>query len=123
MLGTDADFAYLRAVVVEESGNALDPSRDYLFESRLKGLLHASGLKTIPRLILALREQKAAALRRSVAEAMTVNETSFFRDASVFDLLVKELLPGLIRRRGSVRSCGCGAQRARADRRPIHLQC
>ena len=102
MWAPDADFAYLRAVVLEVSGNVLDPSRDYLFGSRLKGLLHATGFKTIPRLIAALCEEKSALLRQQVAEEMTVNETSFFRDASVFELLVKELLPGLIRRRESV---------------------
>lgn len=98
---SDTDFAYLRAVVLEESGNVLDPSRDYLFESRLQALLHAIGLKTLHRLVGVLREQKVSALRRSVAEAMTVKETSFFRDRSSFDLIEKELLPGLIQRRES----------------------
>ena len=102
MRGSDAEFAYLRTVVLEESGNLLDPSREYLFESRLRGVLHDTGLKTIHRLVSVLREQKEAALRRQVAEAMTVNETSFFRDASTFELLENELLPELIRRKGSI---------------------
>ncbi|MBV8631428.1 MAG: protein-glutamate O-methyltransferase CheR [Silvibacterium sp.] len=102
MPGSDADFAYLREVVLEESGNVLDSSRDYLFESRLQGLLHETGLKTIPRLVAALREQKQARLKRWLAEAMTVNETSFFRDAAAFELLEKELLPRLIWARESV---------------------
>ena len=103
MSSSEPDFAYLRAVVLEESGNVLDPSRDYLFEARLKSMLHTTGLMTIRRLVSTLRDQNAAALKRSVAEAMTVNETSFFRDASAFELLEKELLPGLIRGRGAVR--------------------
>jgi chemotaxis protein methyltransferase CheR len=102
MWATDADFAYLRAVVLEESGNVLDPSRDYLFESRLQGVLEETGLRTIHRLVSALHGRARSALRRQVAEAMTVNETSFFRDASAFELLEKELLAGLVRRRESV---------------------
>ncbi len=102
MPGSDADFAYLRAVVLEESANVLDSSRDHLFQSRLQGVLQATGMKTLERLVAALRTQKASALRRAVAEAMTVNETSFFRDSAAFELLQKELLPGLIRQRESV---------------------
>ena len=102
MPGSEADFAYLRAVVLAESANVLDPARDYLFESRLQGMLHSTGLKTVHRLVAALREQEASALRRPVAEAMTVNETSFFRDGVAFELLERELLPGLIQRRESV---------------------
>jgi len=102
MPGSDTDFAYLRTVVLEESANVLDPSRDYLFESRLRPLLRATGLKTIEKLVCSIREQRSSALKRAVAEAMTVNETSFFRDTSTFELLQTELLPTLIRRRESV---------------------
>jgi len=102
MPNSDADFAYLRGVVLEESGNMLDSAREYLFESRLQALLHDTGLMTIERLACALRERNGSALRRSVAEAMTIKETSFFRDRSPFELLENELLPGLIGRRKNV---------------------
>jgi len=98
------DFGYLRSVVLEESGNVLDPSRDYLFRSRLQSLLQTTGLKSLDRLVAVLREKPQTALRQAVTEAMTVKETSFFRDRSPFDLLQSELLPALIRRRESGRS-------------------
>jgi chemotaxis protein methyltransferase CheR len=103
MTCTDADFAYLRSVVVEQSSNVLDASRDYLFEPRLQRLLDSTGLKTLDSLVAALRRQPDSAMKRSVAEAMTVNETSFFRDRTPFDLLQFELLPPLIRQRESER--------------------
>jgi len=103
MSGTNVDFAYLRAVVLEESANVLDLSRDYLFESRLQDLLIASGLMTLDRLVAALRLRLDPALRRSVAETMTIKETSFFRDSSPFDLLEEDLLPGIIRNREAAR--------------------
>jgi chemotaxis protein methyltransferase CheR len=103
MACTDADFAYLRSVVFEQSSNALDVSRDYLFESRLHHLLRTTGFGTLDRLVAALRQQPDPAIKRSIAEAMTVNETSFFRDRAPFDLMQLELLPALIRQRASCR--------------------
>lgn len=103
MACTEADFAYLRSVVYEHSSNRLDASRDYLFESRLQPLLRTSGLMTLDRLVAALREQPDAVMKRSVAEAMTINETSFFRDRTPFELMCLDLLPELIRRREPLR--------------------
>lgn len=103
MACTEADFAYLRSVVYEHSSNHLDESRDYLFESRLQTLLRTSGLKTLDHLVATLREQTDGVMKRSVAEAMTINETSFFRDRTPFELMRLNLLPELIRRREPAR--------------------
>lgn len=103
MSSKSVDFAYLRSIVLEESANVLDPSRDYLFKSRLQDLLTASGLMTLDRLVAALRLELDPALRRPVAEAMTIKETSFFRDRLPFELLREELLPRIIRERESTR--------------------
>ncbi|HEX4038044.1 MAG TPA: protein-glutamate O-methyltransferase CheR [Acidobacteriaceae bacterium] len=98
------DFEYLRAVVMRNSGNQVDVSRNYLFESRLQPLLRQRGLHSLDQLISALRSNSGPALERSVAEAMTINETSFFRDTPTFDLLRTELLPALIERRRASRT-------------------
>ena len=103
MACTDADFAYLRSVVFEHSFNTLDASRDYLFESRLHPLLRATGLGTLECLVAALRRQPDPAIQRSIAEAMTINETSFFRDRVPFEMMRFDLLPSLIERRASSR--------------------
>jgi len=93
------DFAYLREVVLSHSHNILDPSRDYLFETRLGSLLRNRDLDHIGELVEQLRVERDAALARAVAEAMTINETSFFRDGRPFELLRTELLPRLIEQR------------------------
>ena len=103
MACTDADFAFLRSVVLEESSITLDASRDYLFASRLHRLLNDTGFGTLNRLVAALRQQPDSTIRRSIAEAMTINETSFFRDRAFFECLRLELLPALIRQRASCR--------------------
>jgi chemotaxis protein methyltransferase CheR len=100
---TNEDFVYLRSLVFEQSANVLDASRDYLFESRLQPLLQATGLETLDRLIAALRQQPGSSLKSFVAAAMTIKETSFFRDRTPFDLLRSELLPSLIKSRESIR--------------------
>ena len=87
---------YLREVVMRNSGNHVDPARDYLFESRLQQVLRSRGLESLDQLVSALRVEAGVALQRSVAEAMTINETSFFRDTPTFDLLRTQLLPALI---------------------------
>lgn len=98
----DAD--YLRAVVMRVSGNHFDPARNYLFESRLQRVVRNKGLHSLHELVSALRTESGSTLHRSVAEAMTINETSFFRDTASFDLLRDELIPALIAARAGVRA-------------------
>lgn len=103
MRATEVDFAYLRNIVFDHSANVLDPSRDYLFEARLHRLLCSHGIGSLDRLVSTLKMQPDAPLHRAVAEAMTVNETSFFRDHRSFDLLREDLLPKLIEKRRALR--------------------
>ena len=106
------DYGYLRSLVLRHSQNVLDPSRDYLFNSRLSRLLHEQGLSRLEDLIEYLRTRRDPAVERAIAEAMTINETSFFRDQRPFELLRSELLPRLIERRRAAQtlhfwSAGC----------------
>ncbi|MDE3149427.1 MAG: protein-glutamate O-methyltransferase CheR [Acidobacteriota bacterium] len=99
-----ADYGYLRELVFGLSQNVLDPSCDYLFDTRLSKLLRNQGMTCLGELVERLRARKDAALEHAVAEAMTINETSFFRDSRPFELLHTELLPRLIEDRRHARS-------------------
>jgi len=101
---TGPDYGYLRQLVFDRSQNVLDPSRDYLFDTRLSRILRNQGLSRLDELVRQLRAQKNPALENAVAEAMTINETSFFRDRRPFDLLRQELLPRLIEARRHMRT-------------------
>jgi len=81
----------------------LDPSRDYLFETRLTKVLRNQGMSRLDELVQHLKVRKNPMLERSIAEAMTINETSFFRDGRPFDLLRTDLLPTLIESRRHTR--------------------
>src|SRR5580658_11258484 len=90
------DYGYLRSLVFGLSQNVLDPSRDYLFDTRLTKLLRNQGMSRLDDLVRHLRMSKDPGLERAIAEAMTINETSFFRDLRPFELLRTELLPKII---------------------------
>ena len=98
------DYGYLRQVVFGLSQNVLDPSRDYLFETRLTKLLRNQGMTHLEELVQHLKLRRNPVLERSIAEAMTINETSFFRDSRPFELLRTELMPKLIESRRHARS-------------------
>ena len=101
---TEADYAFLRQFILSRSENVLDPSRDYLFEVRLYRLLLSRNMSGLNELVYKLRLADDPALEQAVIEAMTINETSFFRDRGPFELLQHKLLPQLIERRSRQRS-------------------
>jgi chemotaxis protein methyltransferase CheR len=105
-MGTAAieEYGYLRDLVFGLSRNVLDPSRDYLLETRLSKVLRNQGMSRLDELVRSLRASKNPTLERAIAEAMTINETSFFRDVRPFELLRTELLPNLIEARRMMRT-------------------
>ena len=101
---SNVDYGYLRELVFGLSQNVLDPSRDYLFATRLTKLLRNHGMSHLDEFVEHLKLSKDQVLERSVAEAMTINETSFFRDSRPFELLRTDILPKLIDARRHVRA-------------------
>jgi chemotaxis protein methyltransferase CheR len=99
MACSDSDYAYLRGLVMEQSANRIDPSRNALFDTRLTPIARLSGAANLEDFVSMLRAGRPAHLHRAVAEAMTVNETSFFRDMTTFEMLRKIVLPQLIEQR------------------------
>jgi chemotaxis protein methyltransferase CheR len=96
MACSEDEYAYLRSVVLAESANVVGASSNALFDTRLKPLAQLSGAANIGELVDLLRTQQPTHLHRAVAEAMTINETSFFRDVTPFDALRTTVLPRLI---------------------------
>jgi chemotaxis protein methyltransferase CheR len=93
---SDSDYAYLRQLVLAESANLIDPSRNALFETRLTPIARMAGASNLEDFVSLLRVDRTPQLHRAVAEAMTINETSFFRDGKPFDVLRDTILPRLI---------------------------
>jgi chemotaxis protein methyltransferase CheR len=91
------EIALLSRHIQSLSGISLDASKAYLFEARLAGLATDHGCSTYSDLYLRARSDKA--LERKMVDAMTTNETSFFRDAAPFELLRNKILPDIVDRR------------------------
>ena len=85
--------------VQETCGIVLDQSKAYLLETRLSGILRDAGASGFSDLFYKLKTDRSDALRGKVVDAITTNETSFFRDTAPFELLRHKLLPELIDRR------------------------
>src|SRR5690242_21626598 len=96
-----ATFEYVRTLVHERSAIALEATKGYLVESRLAPLAKQHGHATLAEMVTKLREKPFGELHVQVVEAMTTNETSFFRDAHPFEALKTNILPELIQRRRS----------------------
>jgi len=101
---TPLDYEYLRKLLKERSGLDLSADKQYLVESRLVPLARRASLPGIPELVQKMKGLGADALTAEVVEAMTTNETFFFRDKIPFDHLKEAVLPALIRARAARRS-------------------
>jgi chemotaxis protein methyltransferase CheR len=77
----------------------LDESKGYLIESRLAGLVEESGSLSFSGLVARAKSDSSRALERRIVDAITTNETLFYRDTSPFDLLRHKIIPELIDRR------------------------
>jgi chemotaxis protein methyltransferase CheR len=93
---SDSDYAYLRELVLAQSANLIDPSRNALFDTRLTPIARLAGASNLGDFINILKAGRPAHLHRAVAEAMTVNETSFFRDLQPFEMLREVVIPSLM---------------------------
>lgn len=100
---TPLDYEFLRKLLKERSGLDLSSDKQYLVESRLIPLARRAGLPGITELVQKLRSG-AAPLTSEVVEAMTTNETFFFRDKIPFDHLKEAVLPELVQARASRRA-------------------
>jgi chemotaxis protein methyltransferase CheR len=98
-----SDYEFLRKLLKERSGLDLSSDKQYLVESRLIPLARRGGLPGIAELVAKLKGG-ADALTSEVVEAMTTNETFFFRDRIPFDHLRETILPALVQARASRRS-------------------
>jgi len=93
---TAAEFDYIRRLVLEQSAMVLDDDKQYLAESRLMPLARREGFDSLSSMVASLLTKKPDGLHRHVVEAMTTNETSFFRDFHPFEALRKSILPQLM---------------------------
>jgi len=100
---TPEDFDYVRALLRERSAIVLMEGKEYLVEARLSILARQLGVSSFGELIAQLRASPKEALARRVVDALTTNETTFFRDVHPFEALKAQVMPDLLARRSTER--------------------
>lgn len=105
------EFDFIRNLVRDQAAIVLEVGKEYLVESRLVALVRKEGIASIPALVTQLRAAPGGPLQRKVVDAMTTNETSFFRDLHPFEALRKFIIPAALERRKTDRTLNfwCGA--------------
>lgn len=111
MTVASADFAFLGELLQRRAGIQLEPGKEYLVTSRLEPVARSAGLASVAELVAALRSPGGSAVADAVVDAMTTNETSWFRDVHPFESLRTVVLPDLLSRRSGPRrlSIWCAA--------------
>ncbi len=116
-----ANFNQLAAFLKTASGLVLTPDKAYLVTSRLTPVAEQNGFKTIQELISALTLSRDGRLRQDIIEAMTTNETSFFRDVTPFEKFKAVILPDLMARRKQKKSLRILCAAASSGQEPYSL--
>jgi len=98
-----ADFDLVANGLKKRSGLDLSKDKTYLIESRLGPVARKLGLEDMAKLIVELRTRPTEALWNEVTDAMTTNESFFFRDKTPFELFEKVMLPSLVKSRANTR--------------------
>jgi chemotaxis protein methyltransferase CheR len=114
------EFEFLASLLKRGSGLSLTPERTELITGRLKAVAERHGFATIPALVQALRNGNES-LVRSVIEAATTRDTSFFRDSIAFDALRDQILPALLRARSPSRRLRIWCAAAATGQEPYSL--
>jgi chemotaxis protein methyltransferase CheR len=96
---TPLEYDYLRRLLKERSGLVLSQDKQYLVESRLMPVARRAGLGSLSDLVHNLKRPSAGPLIVDVVEAMTTNETFFFRDRVPFDHVRDAIVPALLQAR------------------------
>ncbi len=98
-----ANYAFLQHFIHTESGIVIDTDKQYLLESRLAPILRSQNIDSLDALSVLLAKKSSVALSKVVIDAMTTNETLFFRDTAMFEALQTHVLPLLFEKAGKTR--------------------
>ena len=118
---TPLDYDYLRRLLKERSGLVLSADKQYLVESRLLPLARRAGLAGLSGLVQTLKGSNAEPLTVEVVEAMTTNESFFFRDKIPFEQFRDVIMPALLAARAAQRRIRIWCAAASTGQEPYSL--
>ena len=118
---TPNDYEFLKQFLKNRSGLVLSNDKQYLIESRLLPVARTVGLTSISDLVAKLKGAPSADLVRQVTEAMTTNESFFFRDKTPFDHFEKVMLPHMLEKRAAQKRMRIWCAAASTGQEPYSL--
>ncbi len=118
---TPADFDYLKKLLKETSGLVLGDEKQYLVESRLMPIARKASLSGLGELVQKIKAPGGDRFKSDVVEAMTTNESFFFRDKVPFDLFRNTMLPAMIAARAAQRRIRIWCAAASTGQEPYSL--
>lgn len=118
---TASDFRYISDLVRQHAAIVLEPGKEYLVESRLIPVARAEGLPDLAAVVTQLQRSRDPKLLTKIVEAMTTNETSWFRDKHPFDLFVGKVLPELTAARTAEKRLSVWCAAASSGQEPYSL--
>jgi chemotaxis protein methyltransferase CheR len=118
---TPAEFDFLKTFLKTRSGLVLSNDKQYLVESRLLPIARSSKLETLSAVIQQLKRGGNRALETDVVEAMTTNESFFFRDKTPFDHFKDTMLPALLQSRSARKQLKIWCAAASTGQEPYSL--
>jgi chemotaxis protein methyltransferase CheR len=118
---TPMEYDYLRKLLKERSGLVLSSDKQYLVESRLLPIARKSGLTGLGELVQKIKTPGTEALIVEVVEAMTTNESFFFRDKIPFDHFREAIMPSLVVARAKQRRVRIWCAAASTGQEPYSL--
>ncbi len=116
-----AEYDYLRQFLKARSGLVLSNEKQYLIESRLLPVARKAGLQSIAALVAKLKEPRETVLAEAVVEAMTTNESFFYRDKTPFEHFTQVMMPELIKARASQKKIRIWCAAASTGQEPYTL--
>ena len=115
------DFQFMSTLLKQRSGLVLNEDKAYLLESRLMPVARAHNIKGVEELITEIRNSNNEAMIVEVMEAMTTNESFFFRDIKPFDLFRDHVLPHMLEKCASKKTLRIWCAAASNGQEPYSL--
>jgi len=104
-------FKYMQDFLLRHSGIVLGEEKMYLLRSRMQSVLRNNQLDSLNSIVITLKKDENGLLARQVVDAMTTNETLFFRDKYPYEALKTLIFPELMQGSGGIRIWSAAASR------------
>lgn len=116
-----ADFAFVSGLVRRESAIVLTPGKEYLVEARLLPVARQAGMATVAEFLSRIQQRPEPKAYRGIVEALTTNETSWFRDREPYTALEDTVVPDLVSARAGNRTLRIWSAACSSGQEPYSL--